>query len=123
MSDVQFRAISRRSALSLPVRLRAVMAQMVMMHSAQPVALDAKHLQSVDPFDPARHAIVYNARLSPSAKFLQCLPTGCISLGQAASCGMPTCSPCCNILQWEKLNVRSFVRVYGQTTRHADHAG
>lgn len=86
----------------------------------QQVALSASHLQSVDPYDPARHAIIYNAKLAPAAKFLHCLggvsaqgPLGCIAC--------LTCSPICNILQWEKLNARSYVRVY-ENRLESNHA-
>jgi len=80
----------------------------VMMQSTQPIALDAKHLQTVDPFDPARHAIIYNSRLSPNAKLLWCLPGGFCFNPLAGI----TCAPLCNIIQWQKLNARSYVRVY-----------
>jgi len=77
--------------------------------ASQPVAIDAKHCQTVDTVISGQHAIVYNSRLSQNAKFLHCVPGAFYVGGQIGCAG---CSPLCNILNWEKLNVRSYVRVY-----------
>ena len=72
------------------------------------MALRARSLLLALPCVSARHAIIYNARLSENAKFLMCLPGGAM-LGPLSCL---TCGCLCNILQWDKLNARSFVRVY-----------
>src|SRR4051794_8880910 len=59
----------------------------------------------------ARHAIIYNSRLSKDAKWLLCLPGG-LGVGPNAPLSVSTCGTCCNMMQWDKLNARSFVRVY-----------
>jgi hypothetical protein len=92
----------------------------VVMMQAQPVALDAKSIQTVDTVNPAYHAIIYNSRLSANAKYLACMP-GAIGIGPAFAAGLGQGSCVCNILRWEGLSARSFVRVY-ENAIYTNHA-
>lgn len=69
-------------------------------------------LETTATVDPSKHAIVFNSKLSKSARFLGCTPGSYLTTDPLNLLSAILGGPICNILCWDKLSARGYVRVY-----------